>query len=161
MFIIGPSSSVFDITTYVIMLCWICPAAVGQSPGMQWFDPSTFNNGLSPGQKTEFEMIFQGAWFIESMWTQTLVIHLLRTPKMPFVKSRASWPVIGLTSAGIAVGTILPFIPYVSDSLLDMKMPGGSLLLIFFAVLAVTILAYMALTTLLKRLYVKRYGELL
>ncbi|MCL2062180.1 MAG: magnesium-translocating P-type ATPase [Firmicutes bacterium] len=153
MFWIGPTSSVFDITTYLVLFYWICPAAVGAN-GLPF-------NQLTTEQQTQFIMIFQGGWFIESLWSQTLVIHLLRTPKTPFVKSRASWPVIGLTSAGIALGTILPFLPYVSNEMLKMSMPSDNMLGAYFGILAATIVGYMLLTTLLKALYVKRYKELL
>jgi Mg2+-importing ATPase len=89
------------------------------------------------------------------MWSQTLVIHMIRTPKIPFIQSRASKPVFLFTFAGIAVLTSIPFTPL-----------GGPLGLAalparYFAFLVLTILCYMVLATVVKMIYVKRYGELL
>jgi len=154
MFWIGPSSSVFDITTYIIMILVICPLAVGVAIGTPY-------DSLSIEMQLTFMMIFQAGWFIESLWSQTLVIHLIRTPKIPFVKSRASWPVTLLTTVGILVGTLIPFIPFLSTNMLKMTMPQGSTLGLFFGVLAITIICYMALITFVKKIYIKKYGELL
>ena len=54
-------------------------------------------------------MLFHAAWFIESLWTQTLVIHMIRTPKIPFIQSRACWQTVSFTTLGIIVGTIIPY----------------------------------------------------
>lgn len=53
--------------------------------------------------------MFQAGWFVESLWSQTLIIHMIRTPKIPFIQSRAAWQLTALTSLGIAAGTVLPF----------------------------------------------------
>ena len=83
---IGPTSSVFDIATYLMMFFVICPAALhgGYST-------------LDTAGKLAFAALFQAGWFVESQWTQTLVIHSLRTGKTPFIQSRASLPVFLLT----------------------------------------------------------------
>ena len=141
---IGPTSSVFDITTYLAMFFFICPAVFGNS---------FFN--LSPAAQLSFAALFQTGWFVESMWSQTLVIHMIRSPKLPFIGSRASWQVTLLTTLGIAIGTLIPYTPL--GTIIGM----AALPLNFFWMLLVTILCYMALTTLLKQLFVKRYGELL
>ena len=141
---IGPTSSVFDITTYLAMFFFICPAVFGNS---------FFN--LSPAAQSSFAALFQTGWFVESMWSQTLVIHMIRSPKLPFIGSRASWQVTLLTTLGIAIGTLIPYTPL--STIIGMV----ALPLNFFWMLLVTILCYMALTTLLKQLFVKRYGELL
>ena len=99
--------------------------------------------------------VFQTGWFVESMWTQTLVIHMLRTPKLPFVQSRASAPVTLLTFAGIALVTLLPFTPL--GAALDLAVLPA----VYFAFLAALVAGYMALVTAAKRLYVRRWGELL
>lgn len=52
--------------------------------------------------------LFQAGWFVESLWTQTLVLHMLRTPKVPFLRSRASWQVTGLTSLRDSGGNVHP-----------------------------------------------------
>ena len=94
---VGPTSSVFDVTTYILMFFVICPAVFGGAYGM-------------PGvNRLLFMSLFNTGWFVESLWSQTLIIHMLRTPKIPFIKSCASLPVLLLTTAGIATGTIIPF----------------------------------------------------
>ncbi|MCL2029042.1 MAG: magnesium-translocating P-type ATPase [Deltaproteobacteria bacterium] len=146
---IGPTSSVFDITTFLLMYFIICPAVAGVS-GAQLFQ--------APGNedlKFLFIATFQAGWFVESMWSQTLVIHMLRTPKVPFIQSRASAPVIFLTVTGIAVLTSIPFIP-LGASLQLAPLPP-----VYFAWLGLTILAYLVLASLFKMIFIRRYGELL
>jgi Mg2+-importing ATPase len=89
------------------------------------------------------------------MWSQTLVIHTLRTPRIPFLHSRASWPVIFLTMTGIAVLTAIPFTP-LGESIGLAPLPP-----VYFAWLGLTILLYLVLATLFKKLFIHRYGELL
>jgi len=147
MFWIGPTSSVFDITTYLLMYFWICPAMTGGLLYTQITDPSA---------QLLYMAIFHAGWFVESMWSQTLVIHMIRTPKLPFIQSNASASVTLLTFAGIAVLTAMPFITPIAESLKLHSLPGE-----YFAWLALTIFLYMALATLFKKIFVKRYGELL
>lgn len=99
--------------------------------------------------------LFQAGWFVESMWSQTLVIHMIRTPKLPFIQSRASAPVTLLTMTGIAVLTIIPFTP-LGAALGFVALPAA-----YFAYLIPCILLYMVLATSLKKAYVRHYGELL
>jgi Mg2+-importing ATPase len=82
---IGPISSVFDITTFLLL----------------WF---VFHAKGPAG-----EAIFQSGWFIESLLSQTLIIHMIRTEKIPFIQSRAAVPVLVLTSLIMAVGLYLPY----------------------------------------------------
>uniref|UniRef100_A0A7C3EFL7 Magnesium-transporting ATPase, P-type 1 n=1 Tax=Gracilinema caldarium TaxID=215591 RepID=A0A7C3EFL7_9SPIR len=143
---IGPTSSVFDITTYLLMYFVICPAATGGQ---------LFHHITDPALQAYYIALFQAGWFVESMWTQTLVIHMIRTPKIPFIQSRASIPVTLLTFTGIAVLTTIPFTD-LGKAIGLTPLPG-----IYFAWLALTIVCYMGLATLLKTLFVKRYGSLL
>ena len=143
---IGPTSSVFDITTYILMYFVICPQVCGGQ---------LFHQISDPAMQALYIATFQAGWFIESMWSQTLVIHMIRTPKIPFIQSRASAPVMILTFTGIAVLTIIPF------TTLGTMLGFAALPMVYFAWLALTIVCYMALATLIKKLYVKRYGELL
>ena len=143
---IGPTSSVFDITTYLLMYFVICPAAFGGQLFHQLTDPA-----LQAG----YIALFQAGWFVESMWSQTLVIHMIRTPRIPFIHSRASTPVTLLSFAGIAALTVIPFTALGSAIGLAPLPP------VYFAWLALTILLYMALATLFKKIFVRRYGELL
>jgi len=143
MFWIGPTSSVFDVTTYIIMFFIICPAVCGGpygAPGV--------NNIL-------FISLFNAGWFVESLWSQTLVIHMIRTPKIPFIQSRASFPVLLLTTLSITVGTIIPYTPF-GKAIGMSGMP-----LSYFPWLAGMILCYMGLATFLKTMFIRKYGELL
>lgn len=82
-----------------------------------------------------------------------MVIHMLRTPKIPFIQSRASRRVFIFTFSGIAVGTILPFTPV--GRILEMAvLPGG-----YYGLLAATILCYITLVTVVKKLYVHKFKE--
>jgi Mg2+-importing ATPase len=141
---LGPISSIFDIVTYVLMYFVICPAMCGGA-----------YHTLDAAGQILFVSIFQTGWFIESMWSQTLVIHMLRTAKLPFLQSRASWQVIALSFTGILVLTIVPFTG------LGRAIGLHALTLPYFAMLAAIIAAYMLLVTLRKNQYIKKYGELL
>lgn len=140
----GPASSVFDITTFVLLYTYICPLVFGGA-----------YETLDAGMQVAFVGLFQAGWFVESLWTQTLVLHMLRTPKVPFLRSRASWQVTGLTSLGILAGTCIPFTA-IGEALDMMPLPG-----VFFPWLFATLAAYMLLTTVLKGIFIKKYGELL
>ena len=140
----GPVSSLFDIATFAVMFFAICPMVCGGS----YFT-------LGEAAREQFIAVFQAGWFVESMWTQTLIVHLIRTPHLPFIKSRASLPVTALTFAGIAVLTLIPFTP--AGRIIGL----APLPAVYFAFLAAVVAAYFALTTLIKKLYVKKYGQLL
>lgn len=144
MFWFGPTSSIFDITTYLLLYFVLCPALCGGA-----------YHTLSPEMQGQFMMLFHTGWFVESLWTQTLVIHMIRTPKMPFIQSRASWQVSLLTVAGIAVGTVIPYTAI--GRVLDM----AALPVQYYALLLGTVAAYIALVTAVKKIYVRKYGELL
>jgi len=143
---IGPTSSVFDITTYLLMYFIICPAMTGGLMFHQLTDPAT---------QAYFIALFQAGWFVESMWSQTLVIHMIRTPKIPFIQSHASLSVTLLTFTGIAALTIIPF------TKLGATIGLAALPPVCFAWLALTIFLYMVLATVFKKIFIRRYGELL
>jgi Mg2+-importing ATPase len=126
------------------MFFWICPMVLGGSFG-----------SLTEAGRGDFAALFHSGWFVVSMWTQTLVIHLLRTPKLPFIQSRASLPVVLCTSLGIAICTFIPYTSF-GESLKMMPLPP-----VFFIMLGATVICYMALVTLLKGMFVRKYGELL
>jgi len=140
---IGPTSSVFDITTYLLMFFVICPAMCG---GLM------FKDIVDPTVQATFIALFQAGWFVESMWSQTLVIHMLRTPKIPFIQSRASLPVVLLTLSCIAVLTAIPFTSFGQAIGLTALPP------VYFAWLALTLVLYMALATGVKTIFVRKYG---
>lgn len=127
MIFIGPISSIFDITTYLLM----------------WY---VFNCSSPAAQS-----LFQSGWFVEGLLSQTLIVHMIRTKKIPFIQSRASWPVMSMTLAIMAVGIIIPFTKFGSYIGLT------PLPLSYFPWLAVTLIAYCVLTQLIKEWYIKKF----
>lgn len=140
---LGPASSVFDIITYIVLFFIVCPAVCHGAYGTPGI-----NEGL-------FIALFNAGWFVESLWSQTLVIHMIRTPKISFIQSRASLPVSIITTISIIIGTVLPY-TFFGSTLGMAPMP-----LIYFPWLIGIILCYMIMATYLKSMYKKRYGELL
>lgn len=143
---IGPTSSVFDIATFLLMYFVICPAFTGGE---------LYTSLTNPASRALYVSIFQTGWFVESMWSQALVIHMLRTPKLPFVQSRAAAPVTLLTLAGSCAVTVIPFTP-LGTALGFTALPAA-----YFLWLAAIVAGYMLLATAVKKSYVRRYGELL
>lgn len=137
----GPTSSVFDIMTYGILFFVICPSLLGGNYA-----------SLDPAQQLIFVALFQTGWFVESLWSQTMVVHMIRSPKIPFLQSRAAVPVIGMTTLGILVGTILPYTQF--GTYLGMK----ALPLTYYFWLVGIIIGYMLLVTTVKRCYIRRKG---
>jgi len=126
------------------MFFYICPLIAGGP----WAS-------LNPGQQVLFMALFRTGWFVESLWSQTLVIHMIRTPKLPFLQSRPSGLLALLTVLGISVGTVIPY-TWLGDKLNMAKLP-----LAYFPWLIGMILAYMILATIMKKVFVWKYGELL
>ncbi|MFR3360639.1 MAG: magnesium-translocating P-type ATPase [Enterococcus canintestini] len=141
---LGPTSSFFDITTYLLMYFIICPAVIGGN-----------YHTLNPQQQLAFMALFHAGWFVESLWSQTLVLHALRTPKIPFIQSRGSFIMMTITSLGILIGSILPFTTFGHNLGLAI-LPTN-----YWLWLILTIIAYLTLVTLVKRFYIGRYQELL
>lgn len=127
MLFIGPISSVFDIITYLVM--WYAFGC--QSP--------------------EHQALFQSGWFIEGLLSQTLIVHMIRTRKIPFIQSRASWQVTGLTGLIMAVGILLPFTSFGSSIGLQ------PLPLSYFPWLIAILFAYCLLTQTVKNWYIRRF----
>lgn len=151
---IGPTSSIFDFTTYIFMYFVFCPLFVSQ--GVLYNDLANHFTGPELAQKQSMYMaMFQAGWFVESMWSQTLVIHMIRTQKLPFIQSRASAPLTLLTCTGIAFLTIIPFTG------LGKMLGFVALPISYFSYLIPCILCYMILATSLKKAYVRHFGELL
>ena len=130
MFWIGPTSSVFDITTFLLLWFWF--GANSTAPAHQAF--------------------FQSGWFVESLLTQTLVVHMIRTRKIPFLQSRAAWPLMGMTLMVVTLGLLLPFSPLAEYFQLQ-ALPWS-----YFPWLAGILFGYCVLTQLLKGIWVRRYG---
>ena len=151
---IGPTSSVFDFVTYIFMYFVFCPRFV--SGGILYNDlASHFGGAELLRMQTAYAAMFQAGWFVESMWSQTLVIHMIRTPKLPFIQSRASALLTLVTCTGIAVLTVIPFTE-IGKLLGFAALPAS-----YFAYLIPCILLYMALATSMKKAYVRHYGQML
>lgn len=146
---IGPVSSIFDVLTFVLMFFVVSPALAGGT----WAELVAAGNTAA---QALFILSFQTGWFIESMWTQTFVLHALRTNKIPFVQSMPSASLLALTTAGIVVVSALPYLPVFAQPLSLVALP-----LSFFGWLTALMSGYMVLITIIKSLYVKRFGSLL
>ncbi len=120
---IGPCSSIFDYTTFLMMLytfkCW---------------DIST------PAIAAHSASVFQTGWFVESLLTQTLIIHVIRTNKIPFLQSRPSWPVALMSVVTVAVGIAIPLSP------LGRYLGFTALPPLFWPLMALTLVCYVLLT---------------
>jgi Mg2+-importing ATPase len=84
--------------------------------------------------------LFQTGWFVESLLTQTLIIHVIRTSKIPFLQSRASWPLIATTAVIMTIGVLLP------TSLLGPYLGFTALPPLYWPLLVLTLFCYMLLT---------------
>ena len=128
MLFFGPISSLFDLATFALMW-WVFGA----------------NSLASQG-------LFQSGWFVVGLLTQTLVVHLIRSPKLPFIETRAATPLLLTTGAIMALGLWLPFGPLAGYFKLQALPPA------YFGWLLAILLGYGTLTTLMKRFYSRRYG---
>jgi Mg2+-importing ATPase len=117
---IGPISSIFDYTTFFVML-WV----------FHCWDPSRAS-------------VFQTGWFVESLMTQTLIVHVIRTNKLPFIQSRASRPLMLTTFAIMLFGMWLPY-SQVGSSLGFAHLPP-----LYWPILALTLFSYIVLTQVVK-----------
>lgn len=146
MLFFGPISSLFDIVTFLFLYYILCPVLCG---GV------TYLNMVDPVMQSQYVALFQTGWFLESMWTQVLILHFLRTRKIPFVQSSPSIPVVCTTLAGIIAFTALTFTK--SAGIIGLtKLP-----IRYFLFLFVVVLLYMLLTTVVKNVYQKKYHELI
>jgi len=124
---IGPISSIFDYITFFVML-------------------RVFHTWNNPA-------LFQTGWFVESCFTQTLIIHVIRTNRIPFIESRASMPLILTSLAIVTIAGLLPFLP-IGTALGFVPLPN-----LYWPFLAVMLLGYIVLTQVVKTWYVRKYGN--
>jgi len=129
MLFIGPISSIFDVITYLVM----------------WH--------VFGANSVEHQALFQSAWFIEGLLTQTLIVHMIRTQHVPFIESRAAMPVILLTASIMAFGIFLPFSAF-GAHLGMVALPPS-----YFAWLAAILLSYCLLTQVVKVAYIRRFKQ--
>jgi Mg2+-importing ATPase len=124
--LIGPISSIFDYTTYFVML-YVFDA----------WDPSRAS-------------LFQTGWFVESLMTQTLIIHVIRTKKIPFIQGRASWPLTIMTVVIMCIGMWLPYSP-LAAALGFVHLPP-----LYWPILFLTLLCYVVLTQIVKMWLIRK-----
>lgn len=124
----GPISSIFDILTFCLMW-WV-------------FHANT----------PETQTLFQSGWFVVGLLSQTLIVHMIRTRRLPFIQSRAARPLMAMTLLVMVVGVSLPFSPLASYLQLQ------ALPLSYFPWLIAILAGYMTLTQLVKGFYSRRYG---
>ena len=126
---IGPISSIFDIVTYIVMW-WVFKC-----------------------QGPETEALFQSGWFVEGLLSQTLIVHMIRTRKVPFVQSCASWPVMLMTFSIMAIGICVPFTSF-GSSIGLVPLPWS-----YFPWLVCILLSYCILTQWLKTEYIRVFNR--
>ena len=140
----GPVSSFFDVITFLFLYFIFCPALCG----------GEFAQLTETAAQTQFIMLFQTGWFLESMWTQVLILHLLRTRRIPMLQSRPSGPVMFVTTVGILFFTVLTFTP-LGKIIGMMAMPFS-----YFGFLVGVVILYLFVVTVAKGIYVRKYKEL-
>ena len=143
---IGPTSSVFDVVTFVLLFFWVCPAVAGGSWSAIAGDPAA---------TMLFAATFQACWFAESMCTQVLFVHLVRTERVPFVQSMADWRVLLLDAGAIVLSILIPFTAVGAD------LGMAPLPATFLVALPLIVAAYATLVMLGRRAYIRRFGRLL
>jgi P-type Mg2+ transporter len=138
---IGPISSIFDYTTYAMMwFVFKCNHLGLTAPAeLAWRFSAT-----SEPDATYAAALFHTGWFVESLMTQTLIVHVIRTNLIPFIQSRASWQLTATTATIMAIGAYLPFSP-LATYLGFVPLPT-----LFWPLLLLTLLCYVALTQIVK-----------
>jgi Mg2+-importing ATPase len=129
MLFIGPISSIFDYATFAVM----------------WF--------VFKANSPAHQSLFQTGWFVESLLSQTLIVHMIRTRKIPFIQSWATAPVVALTSAIMAIAIFIPFSPFAAAFKME-ALPLG-----FFPWLTGILLSYCLLTQLVKTWFIKKFNQ--
>ena len=129
MLFIGPISSIFDYATFAVM----------------WF--------VFKANSPAHQSLFQTGWFVESLLSQTLIVHMIRTRKIPFIQSWATAPVVALTSAIMAIALFIPFSPFATAFKME------ALPLAFFPWLIGILFTYCLLTQLIKNWFINKFHQ--
>ncbi len=145
---IGPISSIFDYTTYAIMYFYFKCGNLGLVPPTPELVAQFAN--AKDSDHTYAAALFSTGWFVESLMTQTLIVHVIRTNQIPFIQSRASWQLTMTTLAIMGVGALLPFTP-VAKYLGFVPLPWQ-----FWPLLAITLVCYVGLTQLIKHWMIRK-----
>lgn len=128
MIFFGPISSIFDILTFYVM----------------WH--------VFGANSAEHQTLFQSGWFVEGLLTQTLIVHMIRTKKIPFIQSTAAWPMLLMTACAVTIGITIPMSP-LAHMVSMQALPAG-----YFVFLILAVVGYMVLTQSLKGVYARRFG---
>ena len=129
MLFIGPISSIFDYATFALM----------------WY--------IFKANSPDHQNLFQTGWFVESLLSQTLIVHMIRTRKIPFIQSWAAAPVVALTSLIMIIAICIPFSPLAAAFKME------ALPLSFFPWLLGMLLCYGLITQFVKNWFIKKYHE--
>ena len=140
----APISSFFDVITFGFLFFYLCPMLCGGN-----FVDLTMN------EQAYFISIFQTGWFLESMWSQVLILHLLRTEQIPLIQSRPNRLVFFITVAGIITLTCI------SMSSIGSVLGLTKLPINYFVFLIIVVLVYLLSVTFAKKLYIQRFKHLL
>jgi len=139
MIFIGPMSSIFDYATFVLMLFFFGAIAYTLP-------------GTTDAAKSNYEALFHTGWFVESILTQTLIVHVIRTRKIPFIQSRASAVMFFFTLLVMGIGAYLPYSP-VAGALGFVPLPA-----IYWAWIAGFLILYCGITHFVKTWFFHKYG---
>lgn len=142
----GVISSVFDIITYLFLYFVLCPLFSGGA---------LFTDIVNPAIKQHYVSLFQTGWFLESMWTQVMILYILRTKKIIFWKSATSKFFIFITLLGICSFTLFTFTDIAK------QMGFTALPIYYYAFLLIVVMLYMLTTSTVKRWYIKKYDHLI
>lgn len=126
---IGPTSSIFDITTFAVM----------------WY--------IFAANTPELQSLFQSGWFIEGLLSQTLVVHMLRTQKIPFIQSTAAFPVLFMTGLVMVIGIYIPFSPL--GTIIGLQPLPWT----YFPWLGAILICYCLVAQGMKTFYIRRFGQ--
>ncbi|AQW94965.1 magnesium-translocating P-type ATPase [Elizabethkingia anophelis] len=129
MLYIGPLSSIFDYITFAVMFF------------------------IFKANTPEHQNLFQTGWFVEGLLSQTLIVHIIRTKKIPFIQSWAAAPVVALTSLIMLIGLSIPFTP-IAGYLKMQPLP-----LSYFPYLLAILTGYCILTQLVKQWFIKKFQQ--
>ena len=140
----GSISTLFDLLTFAFLFWGLCPALCGGS-----------FSALGGAGQAQFIALFQTGWFLESMWTQVLILHLLRTRKLPFLQSRPSAPVLWVTLTGIVLFTAVSMTG-VGAALGMTRLPP-----VYFVFLGLVVCLYLLTVSWAKKCYLRRFGDFL
>jgi Mg2+-importing ATPase len=139
-FYFGPLSSIFDIGTFLMLFFVFGPMMFGGQYA-----------SLDAATQLSFAMMFQTGWFIESMWSQSIVIHVLRSKHFPIIKTKAAPAVYFFTGLAILISSIICYIPYVNTAFEFYAVNP-----IFFPFVVGIMIVYISLSSIVKKIYIKK-----